>query len=96
MKNLMIVLMLSVFMLSLSGCSSSGIGNPPLLTNSNLATQTLEKAGYSNIEIVGWDMFGCSEDDFSATQFRATNPVGVQVEGTVCCGFIFKKCTIRY
>jgi len=74
-----------LFALLITGCTSD-----------NQTKTTLEKAGYTNIEISGWDALGCSDDDWYSTKFIATNPKDERIEGTVCCGLIFKKCTIRY
>jgi hypothetical protein len=60
------------------------------------ARRTLEDSGYSSIELTGGQVFGCSKDDGTATGFRAKNPVGRKVEGVVCCGFVFKSCTVRF
>ena len=58
--------------------------------------ETLQKAGYENIEITGYAPLNCGEDDTFSTGFTATNPKGEVVEGVVCCGLITKKCTIRF
>jgi hypothetical protein len=55
----------------------------------------LEKAGYSEIQTTGYAAFECGKDDDFHTGFRAKNPAGTLVEGTVCCGFL-KGCTIRF
>lgn len=59
------------------------------------AKEVLRKAGYTNIEIGSYAPFSCGEDDDFASDFTATNPAGVQVSGTVCCGML-KSCTIRF
>jgi hypothetical protein len=58
------------------------------------ARRTLEAAGYSDIEITGYKAFGCSEDDYFHTGFRATGVNGQPVEGVVCGGWL-KGSTIR-
>lgn len=66
-------------------------------TNPERARATLEKAGYSNIEITG-HRFGCSKGDSTCTGFVARGPTGVPVEGVVGCGYstgCSKGCTIR-
>lgn len=65
-------------------------------TNSDATKQTLMDAGYADIEVTGWSVFQCGEDDTFSTGFRARNPKGRLVEGTVCCGLIAKGCTIRH
>lgn len=59
------------------------------------AREALTKAGFTDIETTGYKAFACSEDDDFATGFRARNPNGQMVEGTVC-GAIFKDSTIRF
>ena len=65
-------------------------------TDDSNSVRTLRSAGYSNIKITGWEPFSCSEDDGFSTGFKATNPTGQTVTGVVCCGFVFKGCTIRF
>lgn len=74
-----------VFMIALSGC-----------TNEADTRRTLYSAGYTDVAITGYNMFECGDDDTFHTGFRAKNPVGARVEGTVCCGMISKGCTIRF
>jgi len=59
------------------------------------STVALQKAGYSDIQTTGHSWFECGKDDKFSTGFKARNPVGVGVSGTVCCGW-FKSCTIRF
>lgn len=59
------------------------------------ATKHLLDAGYTNVEITGYNFFACSEDDIAHTGFRATGPTGRQVSGTVCGGVFLKGATIR-
>lgn len=84
MKNILIVV---TFFLSLvlSGCVSE-----------TDAEKALSAHGFTDIEILGYSVFGCSEDEFNHTKFRATNPQGVVVEGVVCSGILFKNSTIRF
>ncbi len=63
-------------------------------TDSNVATRALSGAGYKNIQITGYSVFGCSDEDFFHTGFEATGVDGSRVSGTVCSGF-FKGATIR-
>lgn len=63
-------------------------------TDSSVAQRTLSGAGYKNIQITGYSLFGCSDDDFFHTGFEATGADGSRVSGTVCSGF-FKGATIR-
>lgn len=65
-------------------------------TDDNRTISTLENAGFTNIRTTGYSMFACGKDDTFRTGFVATNPVGKEVRGTVCCGFLAKGCTIRF
>ena len=63
-------------------------------TDSKNAKHVLASQGYKQIEITGYDIFGCSEDDFYHTGFKAVGVNGENVSGVVCQG-IFKGATIR-
>lgn len=58
--------------------------------------ETLEKGGFSDVEITGWEVWGCGEDDTFSTGFEATNSHDERVSGVVCCGLVAKSCTIRF
>lgn len=58
------------------------------------AIQTLEAAGYSDIQTMGYSYFGCGSEDSHRDKFIATGPNGKRVEGVVCSGW-FKGYTIR-
>lgn len=67
-------------------------------TNSSKARETLEAAGFSDIEIGGWS-YKCKHDeggDDTCTSFTAKGPTGVRTSGAVGCGYFFKGCTIHY
>lgn len=72
-----------VALLALSACS-----------NSEQATRALQGAGYKDISITGYSLFGCGENEFSHTGFEATGPNGQRVDGVVCSSW-FKGATIR-
>ena len=74
-----------VLAVSLAGC-----------TDADNAVRVLEANGYEQIQITGYSLFGCSEDDFQRTGFKAVGPTGKKVEGTVCSGLLFKNSTIRF
>lgn len=65
-------------------------------TDENNTRSTLRKSGYSDINITGYSWLACGDDDTFHTGFRAKNPSGEIVEGTVCCGLVAKGCTIRF
>lgn len=84
MKKIVMSLM-AVVMVMLSGCTSPEDAN-----------RALSAEGYTNIQMTGFDLFSCSQDDFYHTGFSATNSQGRIVTGTVCSGMLFKSATIRY
>ncbi len=59
------------------------------------ARQILTGAGYTDIEITGYNFTGCDEKDSFHTGFKAKGPTGVAVEGVVCSGWL-KGGTIRF
>lgn len=65
-------------------------------TDADETRRVLRAQGYSNIVTGGHAWFACSEDDEVRTKFVADNPKGVRVSGVVCCGLIFKNCTVRF
>lgn len=78
-------IIIALAMLTAAACSDA---------QSSLAA--LKAAGYSNIAITGWEPFSCGQDDTFSTGFTADNPKGERVRGVVCCGLMFKACTIRH
>lgn len=74
-----------VLAVSLAGC-----------TDADNAVRVLSANGYEEIQITGYSLFGCSEDDFQRTGFKAVGPTGKHVQGTVCSGLLFKNSTIRF
>lgn len=53
-------------------------------TDAPNAQRILSENGYKNIEITGYDWFGCGKDDDLSTGFNATSPSGHYVKGVVC------------
>lgn len=64
-------------------------------TDNTRAISILENQGYSQVTAHGYSWFSCAASDWSATKFTAYLN-GRQITGAVCCGFIFKNCTVRY
>lgn len=65
------------------------------------AGAALKAAGYTDIELTGhvdWIGNPCSMDDawLSSYDFRARASGGALVHGHVCCGLVFRGCTIRF
>ena len=80
MKKLFVVL---VMVSALVGC-----------TNEGRARLVLENEGYTDIEFTGYNYMTCSEYRLR-TGFRATNPAGRRVEGTVCCHMLH-DCSLHW
>lgn len=58
--------------------------------------QSLEKQGFTRVQVGDWDPFECGGGDTISRAFSATNSKGDRVRGTICCGFWFKGCTVRW
>ena len=81
MKTLIAIVLCTILLSSCSGASTSEI--------------LLEEQGYTNVEITGFNVFACSEDDMYRYNFTATNPNGKRVKGVVCSAPL-KGSTIRF
>lgn len=78
------------------GCCSRGCH-----VDESVAHETLEKAGFTNVEVTEHNWFfiswqGCSNSDAARFVAMADNPKGNRVEVYVCSGWLFKNATIRY
>lgn len=58
--------------------------------------RSLESQGFTKVTVGEWNAFECSGSDSISRAFTATNGNGQRVSGTVCCGFFFKGCTVRW
>lgn len=98
-----------VLLLALVGCEPyhypGEASNPPAEpeqdSSSTAAMRALEDEGYENIRNTGVPLFRCSDDDsmFTSISFEAdrVTPHGTHhITGVVCCGLVFKGCTIRH
>ncbi len=65
-------------------------------TDDDSTRKTLQMHGFTNVQTTGYSPFTCGDNDSFSTGFRATNPSGQVVEGTVCCGLFGKGCTVRF
>lgn len=59
-------------------------------------SRILEEQGYTEIKLLGYEVFGCGKGDTISEGFSAKNSLGHIVHGNVCCGMALKNCTIRY
>lgn len=75
---------LALIALALAGC-----------TDNEASTRALEGLGFSEIQLTGYKIIGCAQDDTYSTGFTARNPAGKLVSGVVCCAD-FSGCTVRF
>lgn len=61
------------------------------------AQRAIEAQGFRDVKLGDTDALACAENE-SSRHFRARNPLGNLVEGTVCCGVtgVGKGCTLRW
>lgn len=71
-------------MLTLAGC-----------TDDEGSRRALESNGFTDIQLTGYELVGCGNDDQFSTGFTAKNSQGKRVSGVVCCGW-WKNCTVRF
>jgi hypothetical protein len=64
-------------------------------TNTSNAERVLADNGYTEIQMTGYSLFGCGENDTFSDGFKAKSPNGKLVEGVVCSGML-KGSTIRF
>jgi hypothetical protein len=64
-------------------------------TAQDKSKKVLESQGYTEVQMTGYSMFSCDENDSYSDEFTAKSPNGVKVQGAVCSG-IFKGYTIRF
>jgi hypothetical protein len=67
---------------------------PAYSDRTDSVNKVLKNSGYTEIESLGFSLWGCSRDDYFRTKFKAVNLVGNRVSGYVCEG-ILKGKTIR-
>lgn len=62
--------------------------------STGVATDALQKAGYTNIHITTYRLFVCANNESYHTGFVANDSTGKQITGTVCSDFL-KKTSIH-
>lgn len=88
---LLVVMMLGIVLSVGRGC----------LVREEPAVKAMQDAGFTDVAVTDSHrilptFFGCGRDDAAGFEMRAKNSNGTTVHTVVCCGFIFKSCTIRY
>lgn len=63
-------------------------------TNPEASARALRGLGMHGVRLGGHGWFACG-GDWSSTEFQALNASGDAVRGVVCCGLVFKACTVR-
>lgn len=56
--------------------------------------RVLSAAGYSDMQVDGYALWGCADDEMFQTAFHALGPSGKPVQGVVCASWL-KGATIR-
>lgn len=64
-------------------------------TDTDGAKRALEAQGFKDIQITGFQYFGCDQRDAFRTGFKATNVNGIPTIGVVCSGWL-KGATVRF
>ena len=59
-------------------------------TNPDQTRELLAAHGMTDIQITGYSLLSCSDDDVYSTGFQATTANGTRVKGSVCAGMFFK------
>ena len=87
----LLLLLLPVLVFGLVMCKNS-------CTDPEQARRVLESEGhFTHIEFKdGYQWWTCGDGDAYATGFTAKNRHGKIVDGTVCCGWWAKDCTVRW
>ena len=65
-------------------------------TSERDAQKALSAMGFTEIKTTGYKPFSCGKNDFFHTGFKAKNPLGQTVTGTVCSGLLIKDSTVRF
>jgi len=71
------------------------------MVGENHAIRAAEGSGMTDVKVTAKHglaptFYGCSKDDAVAFDVQGKNANGVPTVATVCCGLIFKSCTVRY
>jgi len=81
--------------IALAICAKLGVTFAGGCCDHDGSMKALRGSGYTDITLGKYDFFSCGQGDAFSTHFKAKNPLGQVVEGTVCCGLL-KSCTIRF
>lgn len=87
-QNTLVALIGIIFVVALAAL-------PGCTTDESETRETLENMGFSDVQPSDIAFIGCGHGDKWGRNFKAKNPAGHYVEGTVCCG-VFKSCTVRF
>lgn len=85
MKKSLLLLIALIIGVTASGCTVA----------SSDAHQLLAANGYTEVQLGGMSLWGCSDDDELTREFKAKTITGQRVEGVICAGLFFKGATIR-
>lgn len=65
-------------------------------TDADGARNALSAQGFKDIQITGYQVFGCAKGDKVHTGFIAKGADEEIIKGVVCSGLLFKGSTVRY
>ena len=70
----------------------------PLLTacpaTEDQVKDTLTAMGFTDMERTQFAIWECAKGEIGS-HFTARNPAGAPISGVVCCGWMYKVCTVR-
>lgn len=76
---------IAALVLLLSGCTVSDA----------TVVRVAEANGMRDVEPGRWAPLSCGRGDSLRSSFHAKNAQGKPVQGVVCCGLLWKACTVR-
>ena len=82
----------------LSGLAALAFASPLIFNSKGDAIKAAEKSGWEEVNVTSTSYlltFACSKGEV-AYEIEGLNSRGQETEATVCCGYPFKSCTIRY
>lgn len=85
------VFYLAVVGISATMCASANCGSP-----SPKLARAVENHGLKDVTVRGWAFASCDQTDLTEREFTATRADGQRVSGFICCGWLFKGCTVRW
>jgi hypothetical protein len=81
-------------------CIAAAVATCSGVSNSDMGKHALEEEGWKDVFItesgpVVLGLQGCGDDDSVYFEATGKNPAGKDAHALVCCGVVFKACTVR-